>query len=167
MNTLDLIILGVTALFLLLGLKKGFIISIATLTGLVAGVYAAIYFSTFAGRLIGKFFQTDSFWLPYASFALTFVAVLAGVYFIGKMLEKVVDLSGLGILNHLAGGILGILKGLLLLSIVFYLIRMADIENRIISKKARQESMFYNPVANVFPKMSEFTKSELFKKENR
>jgi len=166
-NTLDLVILGVVALFLLLGLKKGFIISVATLIGLVAGLYAAIYFSTFAGRLIGKFFETNSFWLPYISFALTFIAVLTGVYLIGKMLEQVVDLSGLGILNHMAGALLGILKGVLLLSVFFYLIRSADTENRIISEKARKGSLFYDPVARVFPQMAEFTKSELFNKENR
>jgi hypothetical protein len=59
------------------------------------------------------------------------------------------------------------LKGVLLLSVFFYLIESADTEKRIISEKAQRGSYLYAPVAKVFPKMTEFTKSELFNKESR
>ncbi len=144
-------------LFAVLGLRKGLVISLATLAGLLLGIYAAIHFSNFFAGLIRDAFHPSASWLPAISFTVTFLVVLIGVYFLGKAIEKLVDVAGMGLLNHVAGALLGIAKGVLLLSVVFYLGHLVDPSGRILHENARKGSLFYAPVAKVFPYLMELT----------
>lgn len=151
MSTLDLVILVIVAVFALLGLKKGFIVSLATLAGLALGIYLAVHFSHYAAGFIEKQFHPSSFWLPSLAYGLTFLVVLIGVYLVGKMVEKFVELTGMGILNRIGGALLGFVKGVLILSAAFYLIALADPKGMILSKETRGKSIFYEPVERVVP----------------
>jgi membrane protein required for colicin V production len=158
MNTLDIIILVVVALLTLYGLKKGFIISLATLAGLLLGIYLAIHFSHYASGLIEQNFHPSSFWLPALAYSLTFLVVLIGVYLVGKMVEKMVEMAGMSILNHIGGAILGFAKGVLIMSAVLYLIALADPKETLISAPSKQKSIFYRSVAAVVPMLMKWTK---------
>jgi membrane protein required for colicin V production len=160
-NALDIVILVVVALFALYGMKKGFIISLATLAGLLLGLYAALHFSNFFAGVIRSTIHPPPGWIPAISFAVTFLVVLIGVYFLGKSLEKLVDMVGMGILNHAAGAALGFAKGVLLLSIAFYLISLADPDGTMISAGMRDKSRFYSPVQKVFPWLMKVAKADL------
>ncbi len=151
MNTLDIIILAVVALLTLLGLRKGFIISLATLAGLLLGIYLAMHFSQYAAGVIERNFHPATFWLPILAYAATFLVVLTGVYFIGKLVEKMVEMAGMSILNHLGGALIGFAKGVLIMSAALYLIALADPKETLLSPPAKQKSMFYRPVAAVVP----------------
>jgi membrane protein required for colicin V production len=153
MNTLDIVILVIVSLLTLFGLKKGFIISLATLAGLLLGIYFAIHFSHYAAGLLERNFHPSSFWLPALAYGSTFLVVLIGVYFIGKMVEKLVEMAGMSILNHLGGALLGFAKGVLIMSTVFYLIVLADPKETLIGRPAKDKSLFYRPVAAVVPKV--------------
>jgi membrane protein required for colicin V production len=158
MNTLDIVILVVVALLTLYGLKKGFIVSLATLAGLLLGIYLAIHFSHYAAGLIERNFHPSSFWLPALAYSATFLVVLIVVYFIGKMVEKLVEAAGMSILNHLGGALLGFAKGVLIMSAVLYLIALADPKETLISAPSKQRSMFYAPVAAIVPMILKWTK---------
>jgi membrane protein required for colicin V production len=151
LNTLDIVIVAVAGLFALLGLRKGLVISLATLAGLLLGIWAAIHFSNFFAGLIRDAFHPSAAWLPAIAFTVTFLAVLIGVYFLGKALEKLIKLAGMGILNHAGGALLGLAKGVVLLSVVFFLGGLVDPGGKILSSDTRSHSLFYSPVAKVFP----------------
>lgn len=157
MNTLDLIIIVVVALLTALGLRKGFIVSLATLAGLLLGVWLAIHFSHYAAGVIERNFHPSSFWLPAMAYAATFLTVLIGVFFVGKLVEKLVEAAGMSILNHLGGALLGFAKGVLIVSAVFYLIALADPKETVIRQNTKQKSMFYRPVAAVVPMILKMT----------
>lgn len=151
MNTLDIVILVIVALLTVFGLKKGFIISLATLAGLVLGIYLAIHFSNYAGGVIERHFNPSSFWLPALAYAATFLTVLLGVYFVGKLVEKMVEAVGMSVLNHIGGALLGFAKGVLILSAAFYLLSLADPKGNLIKIETREQSHFYKPVSHVVP----------------
>jgi len=157
MNTLDLVILVVVSLLTLLGLRKGFIVSLATLAGLLLGIWLAIHFSHYAAGLIERNFQPSSFWLPALAYSATFLAVLIGIYFIGKLVEKLVEAAGMSVLNHIGGALLGFAKGVLIMSAVLYLIALADPNETLISHPAKSRSVFYRPVAAVVPVLLKWT----------
>ena len=161
MNALDIVILAVVALFTLYGLKKGFIISLATLGGMLLGIYAAILFSNYFSGLFRDAFHPPTAWIPALSFSLTFLVVVIGVYFLGKALESLVNMTGMGIINHAAGAVFGFAKGVLLLSVVFFLIALADQKNTVITPGARSKSLFYNQVKGVFPYLMRITRADL------
>lgn len=161
MNTLDIVILVVVALLTLYGLKKGFIVSLATLAGLLLGIYLAVHFSHYAAGLIERNFHPSSFWLPVLAYAGTFLVVLTGVYLVGKMVEKMVEAAGMSILNHLGGAILGFAKGVLIMSAALYLIALADPKETLIPAPTKQKSIFYPQVAAVVPMILKWTKFKI------
>lgn len=166
MNYLDLIILTGVALLTFFGLRKGFIVTLATLAGLLLGIYAAVYFSHFAAGFIERNFHPSTFWMPALAYGVTFLVVLTGVYIVGKLVEKLVEMTGMSFLNHIGGALLGFVKGVLILSAVFYLIGLADPKEQIISKPAKEKSMFYRPVAAVVPVLLIRTKNLFHSKTN-
>lgn len=153
MNYLDLFILCILALYVFGGVRKGLIISLASLVALVVGIYAAIHFSFFLDGIIKNAFNINGLWLHVASFLAMFLLVLLAVMMIGKALEKVVDLVGMDLLNHLAGGLFGLLKGFLIVSILLYILGEGDPKSRFVSKELKEKSMFYSSLQPVFPKL--------------
>ena len=149
MNTLDIVILAVVGLFTLLGLKKGFIVTLATLAGLFLGIYLAIHFSDYASGIIERNFHPSSCWLPALAYAATFLVVLIGIYLIGKLVENLVEKTGMGVLNHIGGALLGFAKGVLIMGAIFYLINLADPGGKMISPSSKEHAIFYQPVAKV------------------
>lgn len=156
MQILDLVILIFTGILMILGFRKGFIISLATLVALILGLYLAIRFSFWTSGLIQKYLEVSPGYLPVISFIVTFILVLIGVLVIGKMVEKLVDLAGIGFLNHLAGLILGFIKATLILSLVFYILLIVDPKEKLITPKAKNESVFYELVSGVIPALLKY-----------
>jgi len=161
MQVIDIVILVFAALMVILGFRKGFIISLATLIALVLGIYAAVYFSHFASELLKRWFDISSVYLPMISFTVTFLAVLIIILLIGKLIEKLVDVVGIGFLNHIAGAILGLVKTILILSVVFFLISIADTNKKVITTEAKEKSIFYQYIEPVFPAIMKFTGTEI------
>ena len=153
MNYLDIIILSLVALLVIHGVTKGFIISLASLIALVLGIYIAVNFSNYIGVVLTDSLHPSHTWLPILSFTITFLIVVIIVMLIAKALEKLVDLVGMGILNHIFGGIFGLVKGILLVSVLLFIISCFDPKEKLIKPKVKKESMIYGYVSKVFPLM--------------
>jgi membrane protein required for colicin V production len=151
MNVLDIVLLAFAALFIIRGLMKGFIISLATLAGLVLGIYAAVYFSGIMSNFLVEKFHPSATWLHILSFSLTFLVVMLGVILIGKLVEKAVDTLKLGLANKLAGGLFGLVKAVLIASILLFIIEGFDKNEKLITKEVKQKSYLHDPVVKVFP----------------
>ncbi|MFT6716679.1 MAG: membrane protein required for colicin V production [Saprospiraceae bacterium] len=105
------------------GFTKGLIISLASLAGLVLGVWGAVKFSGFTGQLLSDKFDIH---IPILSFALTFIAILFGIYFLGKLVEKVVNILSLGFLNKAGGALFNGVKMMLILTVAFVLVTQVN-----------------------------------------
>ena len=151
MNWLDIVILCILGLLVFNGIRKGFIISLATLIALVLGIWAAIHFSNYISVILEKNLHPSGTWLPILSFTITFLLVIILVMLLAKGLEKLVSIAGMGFLNHLAGGIFGLLKGILFASVLFFIITSFDPKQKLITAKAKEKSLFYGYVGKVFP----------------
>jgi membrane protein required for colicin V production len=151
MNWLDFIILTIVALLVINGVRKGFIISLASLIALALGIYIAINFSNYLDGVLIENLNPSRKWLPILSFTITFLVVVIVVMIIAKALEKVVDLVGMGILNRIAGGILGFIKGILFVSVLAFIISSYDPNGKLLKQKDKKESMIYGYVDRVLP----------------
>ncbi len=160
MEIIDIIILIFVILMLILGFRKGLIISLASLVALILGIYLAVHFSNFASDLLKANFDVSATYLPVLSFAITFLIVLIGILLLGKLIEKLVDMVGMGFLNHLAGAVLGVIKSVLILSVVFFVISVADPNEKLITPKAKHESLLYKHIAEIFPALMKWTGTE-------
>jgi membrane protein required for colicin V production len=153
MNVLDIILLCFVALLLVNGIRKGFIISLASLVALVAGIYCAVHFSNYISDILIQHVHPSRSWLPILSFILTFLIVVILIMLLAKGLEKLIELVGMGFFNRLFGAIFGLLKGILLASILLFIINSIDQKENLIHRKAKEESIFYKPVEMIFPKL--------------
>jgi len=153
MNFFDVIILGFLALFVINGFMKGFIISLASLAALILGIYLAIHFSNYVQVLLQDNFHPSRTWLPILSFSITFLIVVILILMVAKLMEKIVDVVGMGFLNKLAGALLGLVKGVVLASIILFILFSIDKKQKWITADDRKGSLTMNTVEQVFPKI--------------
>lgn len=153
MNTLDFILLIPLAYFGYKGFSKGFIITLAMLIGIVVGFYAAIHFSEYAADLLRNQFNVQSSNIKPISYLFTFVVVLVLTFLLGQFLTSVVKTTGLGIVNRIAGLLLGIAKGLLIISALVLVLEKIDPKSFLVSKELKTESALYKPVSSIAPQV--------------
>jgi len=149
MNIIDIVLLIVFAWFAYQGFKKGFVIELASLVALILGIYAAIYFSSYAEYFLVNSLNMDNDYIPVTSFVITFIVVVIVVYALGRILEKLINMVALGFLNKLAGGAFGILKAAVFISIFFLILNHYNIN--FISAEKKDNSLIYSPVEEIAP----------------
>lgn len=164
MGVID-IVLGALILFgLVRGFMKGLFVEVASLVALIAGVYGAIHFSSFAA----DFLQTKTEWaeqtINITAFAVTFVIIVLAIGLAGKALTKLADFAALGIINKLAGGVFGALKIALILSVVLNVFDKLNNTITLLDDDTKQESVLYKPVKSlvpiIFPNILDASKDE-------
>jgi membrane protein required for colicin V production len=151
MNYLDIIILCILGLLIINGIRKGFILSLATLIALLLGIWAAIHFSSFMSNFLIKTFHPPGTWLTILSYILTFLLVVLAVILIARLLEKVVKTVGLGLTNRITGGLFGLLKGIVGVSFLLFILVHFDPNENLITKKTKETSRCYPYIERVFP----------------
>lgn len=151
MNHLDIILIIPAAWWIFRGFSRGLIMSLASLAGLVAGIYFAVYFSDLVGTWLTDQLHWQSRYMPQISFAVTFLLVVIVIQIIGRIFHQAVDWAALGFLNRLAGAALGLAKAIVLLGVILFIINTFDVNKKLISEETRSESRLYAPLSAVFP----------------
>lgn len=152
-NYIDIIIL----LFLLYGafrgFSKGLVIEIATLAGMVLGVYMAIKYSSYTEGILRDFLNVSSRYISYIALAITFIVVAVVVYIIGKLLTKIIDIISLGLVNKLLGTVLGIAKYFVIVCVLLMIMDALNEKFQFLSEEVRQKSLLLNPFLDFAQKM--------------
>jgi membrane protein required for colicin V production len=151
MSTLDIILALFLLYFAFKGFTNGFIISIATLAGLILGFYAASHFSEFTANWLQHDMGLKSGNIKLIAYIVTFVIVVVLIFLLGRFMTGVVKTVGLGIVNRLAGALFGIAKGLLIASFLFLLFSRIDPNESLFTAAHKKGSVLYKPVAAVAP----------------
>jgi membrane protein required for colicin V production len=109
MNWLDILILVTLAASVIGGLATGIVRGVVNLAGLLLGIFlAGMYYETVGGWL-GFIHNADV--ANTIGFILIIAVVMVVTGIIGGILHKVVSAIMLGWLDHLIGGVLGLLMG--------------------------------------------------------
>ncbi len=160
MNYLDFIIAVPLAFGAWKGYQKGLIFEVSMIIGLILGFYLAFKFSGIIQHLVSGV-VSDSI-LPYFSFFLVFTAVVVVMILLAKFLEQIIKAGSLTPVNQLLGGLLGLLKWGLVLSVVISLMRPIDAQMNLLNAKVKSESVLYAPVSKLgsylFPALEDIQK---------
>jgi len=151
MSTLDIILALFLFYFAFKGFTNGFIISIATLAGLILGFYAASHFSEFTANWLQHDMGLKSGNIKLIAYIVTFVIVVVLIFLLGRFMTGVVKTVGLGIVNRLAGALFGIAKGLLIASLLFLLFARIDPHESLLTATHKKGSVLYKPVSAIAP----------------
>jgi membrane protein required for colicin V production len=133
------------------GFRKGFIIEVASLLALAFGIYGAIGFSGFTAEFMKDHLGIDSKYQAIIAFAITFLGIVIIIYFLAKLLERVLKIAALTIPNKLAGAIFSILKYSLMMSALMFVINSFDSNKVLFNQKIQDESLLYSPVSAIAP----------------
>lgn len=151
MSIID-IVLGALLLFgLIRGAMKGLFVEIASLVALVVGVYGAIHFSGFAAGFLESKVDWNEKTINIVAFAITFVIIVLAISLAGKALTKLADFAALGIINKLAGGVFGVLKIGLILSVLLIVFNKLNNTLPFMEQDDLEESILYKPVKSLAP----------------
>jgi len=151
MNSIDIVILIFLAIGLFQGFRNGFLIELASLIGLVLGVFGAIYFSHFASDLLIKYTAWEEQTINLAAFAITFIVIVILVSLAARALTKVASFAALGLLNRLMGAIFGVVKMVFFISVLILFLDSLDRDINFLSEEKKENSLLYKPVASVAP----------------
>jgi len=149
MNYLDILLFIPLIIGAWRGFKKGFIIELFTFLALLVGIYAGIHFSDFVANMLRNGLSLTSDYVPVIAFTLTFLVVGAGVYFAGKMLERVIKVVALSAVNKFFGLLFGLLKMLFFASAVLVIIESFDEKGQFFPQELKDSSLLYHPVKKV------------------
>ena len=151
MNWLDIVVLCLLGAGLLKGLFDGMIKQLVAVAAFIIGLYLC---AGAAQWLCGYLNQLE--WFPgqavfFTSYFLGFVLIVGIVLLAGFIVHKMISVTPLSIINHLGGGLVGLLLMVLFISFLLNLIEMFDATSTLLSQEIKSESRFYYIIKNIIP----------------
>lgn len=151
MNYLDIIIIIPVLWSIYKGFTKGFVIEVASVGALLLGIYGSIKFSGFASSFISDNTDLSESYVPIVSFAVTFLVIVIGVKLLANLIDKLVKAVALGFFNRIGGAAFGVVKSVLILSVVLVILNHIDEKVSFIPKHVKEDSLLFEPVLNAAP----------------
>jgi len=127
------------------GYSKGLIISIFAALAWILGVMVAMHFAAHGTSYLQKAFHSQSVYLSFLSFFVIFIVIVLVIYFVGKLLEKIIDVAQLGLINKISGAVLISAVYIFLFSTLLWVCNHAGL----ITPEMKLQSKTYNLVEPV------------------
>jgi len=139
-NTLDIIIAIALAFGIINGFFKGFISQLIGLFGFFIAIWISFKFYQFVEIFVGAQNLVADSLVSIVSLVLTFAIAFFAIKLASSLSQKMIQMIGLGIINRLAGSVLGLVLLLLLSSsVLFYLDPILEIG----FKETKDQSLLY------------------------
>lgn len=150
MNYLDIIIAIILFLFGFKGFRKGLIIEVVTLLAFAVGIYGAMHFSDFTAEHLQEFVEVNPKYLNTIAFVLTFILLVIAVNVLGRWVTNMVKAMNLNFWNKLVGGVFGVLKGVLLCSVLLLVLNNFQLIG-VVKPEVRKQSKLYPYIEKTVP----------------
>jgi len=159
MNWLDIVIILILAGGLASGFKNGFVGELASLAGLILGIWGAVKFSWWTADILESFGLKFSI-MPIISFIVTFLIITIVMQVIAGIVSKLLEAISLNWINRIAGIFAGVFKAAIFVSVILLLLDAVSERHPIIPETARSHSILYEPVSEIVPTLLPFLKLE-------
>nr|WP_317631042.1 CvpA family protein [uncultured Flavobacterium sp.] len=160
MSFIDIVLGAVLIWGTIQGVRQGFFAALTSFIAYILGIYLAIKFSSVVASYIEPKVEWNPKTIEIAAFGITFVGVVILLFFIAKIFTKLADWAYLGWVNRLLGGLFGLLKYTLLLSVCLNLFEKINFNNFFMSEETKTNSIFYDKVQYtaqlVYPSLEEW-----------
>jgi membrane protein required for colicin V production len=160
MGFLDIVLGGLLAFSLFKGFKNGLFIELASLVSLIVGIYIALKFSSVIQEILSGFVSWNPRTIQVTAFIFLFIAIVAAIYFLGKILTSIANFAQIGLVNNLGGGFFRVLKTVMIISIFLSVFEKINFNNTFAEKETLDNSLFYNPIQKtasfIFPQIEKW-----------
>ena len=172
MSTADIIILIILALGAYSGYKKGLILELIAIIAFVLAIMGGFKLLHIGMEYVSRVYEGFGNFLPFVAFMVLFILILIVVNMVGKILKKIIDWTPLGVLDNLAGALIGVAKWALMLSILLWVMTSLNINmpdyltnnSKVLPVVTGFASQVGNFISTIFPSFENFinTLEELF-----
>lgn len=145
MNILDLIVCVVLALAVFNGWRRGFIMQLCSLVAVVAAIFLAARYGAEAGALL----KLDPQYAEAGGFVVVLLAAMLLVSLAARLVRKLFQFAGFGLVDILLGIVVAAAKYLLVLSLAFAAFEKINVNEVFLSQEKMQASKSYQPVRNL------------------
>ncbi len=153
------------------GFKKGLILELTSLLGLIVGLFGGIYFFDFGKEFLESHFEISERLLPILAFLSLFIAIVLVINLTGKILDQFAKMIALGGINRLIGALFGLVKMAVIVSALLMFTYKFHSFIPFLSPEKTKDSVLYRPlrflVPGILPKLESFDGWEDFVKEGQ
>lgn len=151
MNWLDITLLCLAGIGFVKGLFDGIIKQVVSLIALLV----AIYFCAKAAAWLRGYIVALG-WFPaegvtILSYVAGFLLIVGVVLLVGEVVSRIVGVTPLSLLNHLAGGVFGLFFMMAFVSLLLNGMELIDKGSVLIPQQTRVESRFYHSIKEIIP----------------
>ena len=118
MNPFDIIIIVILGYSLVRGIFRGLVKEVSSIIGVLGGFYAAFTYYTMLAKLLSGLIKETAY-LNILSFLIIFCGVLIVVGILGVIIKYLLNIAFLGWVDRIGGVGFGLVKGILIASILF------------------------------------------------
>jgi len=118
MNSFDILVTVIFGFCLIRGIFRGLVKELSSIIGVMAGYYAAYSYYPHIAKFLSQ-------WIPVVAYSrlIGFLVIFLGVFLIvsilGVIIKYLMSISFLGWADRISGGVFGLIKGLLIASVLF------------------------------------------------
>ncbi|MEE8432569.1 MAG: CvpA family protein [Candidatus Desulfatibia sp.] len=117
MNFFDIIIIIILGFGVIRGVFRGLIKELASIIGVLGGFYAAYSYYMVLARLLSRWISNAAY-LNILSFLIIFCGILIIISLLGVVIKYVLNIAFLGWVDRICGAGFGIIKGILIASVL-------------------------------------------------
>jgi uncharacterized membrane protein required for colicin V production len=164
MSTVDILIIVFLLLSFIIGLRDGLLKKLFAIVGVILALLVATKYIERGAEYAILWFKLDNEAAHIISFAVIFMSVVLFTNFFYRWFGS--DSKSYKLWDRFAGGIVGIIEGIIIISLILILLTLFDIP----TKEEKRESDLYTPISGFAPALFDqinkvFPKSKKFKEE--
>ncbi len=103
------------------GFSKGLVRELASVLGIICGIYFSKNFYPYLDIKLKPLFETEASYISILSSIIIFLFTIMIFKVIAKLLTKFLKLIALGLLNRIVGSVFGAIKSVLLLCVIVFI----------------------------------------------
>ncbi len=151
MNHVDIILAIPLAIGAVRGFARGFVMEAAALIGLIAGVFLAALIADIMGKIVAELSDWNVMTFKIITFVIVFVMVVVLINTLARFIEKLFKLTGLNLINRIAGIGAGIVKYAFVISVALIFFNHLNRNELLMSEKTQDNSFLYNKISGFVP----------------
>lgn len=145
MNTIDLIVCLVLLVAVWCGFRRGVILQVCSLAGIVLGIWLAARY----GAEVGALLHLEERFAAAGGFVTVLVVVILAVALLGRLLRKLFHFAGFGVPDVVLGIVVSVAKYLLVLSVLFSVFDTLNADYSLVGRRTIDRSKSYGPVLRI------------------
>ena len=131
------------------GFSKGLIKELASILGVIIGVFLAKNYYPYLDIKLKLIFESEAGFISILSAILIFLLTIMVFKIIAKFLTKFLKIIALGLLNRIIGSVFGIFKTVLLLCVLVFIFSNINNVTGLIKADKLIQSFFYSKVEKI------------------